>query len=54
MAVIVVSSEEEELTTLADSIVVFRLGACDGVTYPKTGISAKQLRELAWVEPDAA
>lgn len=54
VAVIVVSSEEEELTTLADSIVVFRQGTCDGVAYPKNGISAAQLRELAWVEPDAA
>jgi ABC-type sugar transport system ATPase subunit len=50
VAVIVVSSEEEELTMLADSIVVFRHGACDGVVYPRTGVTAAQLRELAWAE----
>ncbi|MHA7179395.1 sugar ABC transporter ATP-binding protein [Arthrobacter sp. MDB2-24] len=54
VAVIVVSSEEEELTMLADSIVVFRHGACDGVTYPRTGITAAQLRELAWADASEA
>ncbi|MCS5735260.1 sugar ABC transporter ATP-binding protein [Herbiconiux daphne] len=50
VAVIVVSSEEEELTELADSIAVFRGGACDGVVYPRSSVSAAQLRELAWAE----
>ncbi|WP_291050168.1 sugar ABC transporter ATP-binding protein [Herbiconiux sp.] len=50
VAVIVVSSEEEELTELADSIAVFRSGACDGVVYPRASVSAAQLRELAWAD----
>jgi ribose transport system ATP-binding protein len=50
VAVIVVSSEEEELTMLADSIVVFRHGACDGMVYPRKGVTPAQLRELAWAE----
>lgn len=48
VAVIVVSSEEEELTALANTICVFRQGTCDGTTFPKDGISPAQLRELAW------
>lgn len=54
VAVIVVSSEEEELTGLADSIVVFRQGSCDGVVYPRGGVTAAQLRELAWAESEGA
>ncbi|MDQ4501285.1 sugar ABC transporter ATP-binding protein [Sinomonas sp. ASV322] len=50
VAVIVVSSEEEELTMLADTIVVFRHGSCDGVAYPRSGITPAELRELAWAE----
>ncbi len=50
VAVIVVSSEEEELTELADSIAVFRSGSCDGVVYPRASVSAAQLRELAWAD----
>ncbi|MCE0459795.1 sugar ABC transporter ATP-binding protein, partial [Curtobacterium flaccumfaciens] len=48
VAVIVVSSEEEELTGLADSITVFRGGASDGVIRPKRDVTAAELRELAW------
>ena len=54
VAVIVVSSEEEELTELADTITVFRGGACDGVTYPSSSITTAQLRELAWDNSRAA
>lgn len=50
VAVIVVSSEEEELTELADSITVFRGGSCDGKVFPKSTVTAAQLRELAWAE----
>lgn len=50
VAVIVVSSEEEELTGLADTIAVFRQGGCDGTVYPRRGVTAAQLRELAWAE----
>lgn len=56
VAVIVVSSEEEELTSLADTITVFRSGASDGTAFPRHGITAAQLRELAWAdaEPSAS
>ncbi|MCU1636368.1 MAG: transporter ATP-binding protein [Cryobacterium sp.] len=50
VAVIVVSSEEEELTELADSITVFRGGFCDGKVFPQSSVTAAQLRELAWAE----
>ena len=49
-AVIVVSSEEEELTGLADTITVFRGGGSDGTAFPRHGITAAQLRELAWAD----
>jgi ABC-type sugar transport system ATPase subunit len=48
VAVIVVSSEEEELTGLADTITVFRGGGSDGVVRPKWDVTAAELRELAW------
>ncbi|MCS5720637.1 sugar ABC transporter ATP-binding protein [Herbiconiux sp. CPCC 203407] len=54
VAVIVVSSEEEELTELADSIAVFRGGSCDGVVYPRSSVTAAQLRELAWADASPA
>lgn len=55
VAVIVVSSEEEELTMLADSIVVFRHGASDGTVFPRSQVSPAELRALAWSEePEAA
>lgn len=50
LAVIVVSSEEEELSELADTITVFRSGSCDGQSFPHDQISAAQLRELAWAD----
>lgn len=48
VAVIVVSSEEEELTGLANTICVFRKGSCDGTVFAKEAVSPAQLRELAW------
>jgi ABC-type sugar transport system ATPase subunit len=48
VAVIVVSSEEEELTGLADTITVFRGGGSDGVIRPQQEVTAAELRELAW------
>jgi ABC-type sugar transport system ATPase subunit len=54
VAVIVVSSEEEELTALADTIAVFRGGGSDGTAYPRNGVTPAQLRELAWAESDDA
>jgi ABC-type sugar transport system ATPase subunit len=51
VAVIVVSSEEEELTALANTICVFRKGSCDGTVFAKNAVSPAQLRELAWGDP---
>ncbi len=53
VAVIVVSSEEEELITVADTIAVFRAGTCDGATFENGSVSPQQLRELAWADADA-
>lgn len=47
-AVIVVSSEEEELLEIADRIVVFREGACDGIAMDKNDVSVASLRRAAW------
>jgi ribose transport system ATP-binding protein len=52
VAVIVVSSEEEEILTLADRATIFRLGACDGSTYQTTVRTVAKLRELAWSDAD--
>ncbi|MEZ5767239.1 MAG: ATP-binding cassette domain-containing protein [Paracoccaceae bacterium] len=47
-AVIVVSSEEEELLELADNIVIFRQGQSDGVAVPAGDLTIAQLRREAW------
>jgi ribose transport system ATP-binding protein len=47
-SVIVVSSEEEELLEIADRIVVFRNGACDGEAVPEADLSVTTLRRHAW------
>ncbi len=47
-AVIVVSSEEEELLELADRIVVFRNGACDGQSLAAGRLTVPELRRAAW------
>jgi ribose transport system ATP-binding protein len=46
--VIVISSEEEELLEIADRVVVFRNGACDGQTVPEDELSIASLRRRAW------
>ncbi|MET8830632.1 sugar ABC transporter ATP-binding protein [Streptomyces sp. NPDC004610] len=48
VAVIVVSTEEEELIGLADAVCVFKDGRCDGVTYPVDTVTPGDLRQLAW------
>jgi ABC-type sugar transport system ATPase subunit len=48
VAVILVSSEEEELLELADTICVFKSGSCDGVEYSPATIGPGVLRSLAW------
>ena len=52
VAVIVVSSEEEEILTLADRVTIFRLGACDGSTYQTADLTVAKLRQLAWSDAD--
>jgi len=57
-AVLMVSSEEEELLDVADAVVVFRAGFCDGKAYDVSTLTIPRLRELAWAsaqpEPAAA
>lgn len=48
VAVILVSSEEEELLELADTICVFKSGSCDGTEYSPATIGPGVLRSLAW------
>jgi len=48
VAVLLVSSEEEELLDLADRICVFTDGACDGVAYDAATLPPGRLRSLAW------
>jgi len=48
VAVIVVSTEEEELITIADQIAIFRAGACSGELHAASQVSPAMLRELAW------
>jgi ABC-type sugar transport system ATPase subunit len=47
-SVIVVSSEEEELLEIADRVVVFRNGACDGEAIPERDLTVANLRRRAW------
>jgi ABC-type sugar transport system ATPase subunit len=48
--VVVVSSEEEEILAIADDVVVFRAGSCDGSVYDAATLSLHDgsLRSLAW------
>lgn len=46
--VVVVSSEEEELLEIADRIVVFRHGMCDGHSIPADQLTIADLRREAW------
>ena len=48
VAVIVVSTEEEELIGLADAVCVFKEGSCDGIKYPRDTVTPGDLRRLAW------
>ncbi|MCZ8879535.1 sugar ABC transporter ATP-binding protein [Escherichia albertii] len=51
--VLMVSSEEEELLEVADNIVVFRQGVCDGVAIPAQQLTPALLRKAAWSEGEA-
>ncbi|PZG40897.1 hypothetical protein C1I98_22440 [Spongiactinospora gelatinilytica] len=50
MTVIVVSSEEEEILDVADDVVTFAHGRCDGVTRPASELSPAALRHTAWTD----
>jgi ABC-type sugar transport system ATPase subunit len=47
-SVLLVSSEEEELIEVADRVVVFRNGACDGHAIPAADLTVADLRRYAW------
>jgi ABC-type sugar transport system ATPase subunit len=48
--VLVVSSEEEEILSVADDVVIFRAGNCDGTVYDPSTLRLRDgsLRSLAW------
>lgn len=48
LTVIVVSSEEEEILEVADDVVTFTHGACDGDTIPASELTQVELRRAAW------
>lgn len=48
LAVVVVSSEEEEVLEVADEVITFTARRCDGVAVPAAGLTIKELREAAW------
>jgi ribose transport system ATP-binding protein len=51
-AIIVVSSEEEELIGVADTIAVFKSGTSDGVILANGDVTPGRLREMAWADAD--
>jgi ABC-type sugar transport system ATPase subunit len=54
VAVIVVSTEEEELIGLADAVCVFKEGSCDGSKFPQGSVTPGDLRRLAWPSSNQA
>jgi ABC-type sugar transport system ATPase subunit len=48
--VLVVSSEEEEILAIADDVIIFRAGTCDGTVYDPVALRLRDgsLRSLAW------
>ncbi len=48
VAAVVVSSEEEEILELADDVVVFVGGVCDGLVHHPADLKSGDLRRLAW------
>jgi ribose transport system ATP-binding protein len=48
LAVIVVSSEEEEILEVSDDVTTFVAGACDGHTVPADDLTVQGLRHSAW------
>lgn len=52
IAAIVVCSEEEEILDLADDIMVFRHGTCDGQVYSPATLRPGDLPRIAWTTGD--
>ncbi|MCW5952357.1 MAG: sugar ABC transporter ATP-binding protein [Propionibacteriaceae bacterium] len=48
LAVIVVSSEEEEVLEVADEVVTFTAGTCTGTAIPAANLTVTDLRHAAW------
>jgi ribose transport system ATP-binding protein len=48
VTVVLVSTEEEELIGLADTVCVFRDGSCDGTRHSRGSVTPADLRRLAW------
>ncbi|MBN9104491.1 MAG: sugar ABC transporter ATP-binding protein [Propionibacteriaceae bacterium] len=48
LAVIMVSSEEEEILEVSDDVVTFVLGSCDGNPVPASDLTVQALRQSAW------
>ena len=48
LAVVMVSSEEEEILEVADEVVTFTLGACTGRAIPAAELTVQGLRHQAW------
>ncbi|MGC3994305.1 MAG: sugar ABC transporter ATP-binding protein [Propionicimonas sp.] len=48
LAVIMVSSEEEEILEVSDDVVTFVLGSCDGKAVRASDLSVQELRHSAW------
>ncbi|MDT7564622.1 MAG: ribose transport system ATP-binding protein [Pseudonocardiales bacterium] len=48
VTVVLVSTEEEELIGLADTVCVFRDGSCDGTRHARGSVTPADLRRLAW------
>jgi ribose transport system ATP-binding protein len=51
---IVVCSEEDEILSLADDIIVFRGGRCDGEVYSPAALKPGDLPRIAWASADQA
>lgn len=49
MTVLLVSSEEEEILEVADDVVVFVGGKCDGQAQLARDLNTAQLRRMAWI-----
>lgn len=47
VAILLVSSEEEEILDVADQVVVMRAGSCDGIRHPAASLGIAALRHLA-------